>query len=160
MPLVTVEINKFGAGALDAATPLNLNTPGVIQNRVNNTTLQVTVPSTVALGLIDLNQLWYGTAPVQQGAAMLLVRGTATSSGGAYGLGARFARRSPPDPTSATTNEVIFQLLSANGGQYTGIPRLFPVGHLLVVSSGVVAGPHRIVMVLKTFADPDALSAA
>lgn len=160
MPIITVEINKFGAGALDGATPLNLGAAGVTQNRVDNTTLQVNVPGNINLGLIDLNQLWYGTAPVQQGAAMLMVRGTATSSGGAYGLGARFARRSPLDPTSAVTNEVIFQLLSANGGQYTGIPRLFPVGHQLVVSSGAVAGPHRIVLVLKTFADPDALSAA
>lgn len=158
MPLVTVEINKFGAGALDAATPLNLATPGLVVNKLSNQTMQVNVPASVSLGLIDLCQLWYGTPPVQQGAPMLLVRGTATSSGGAYGLGARFARRSPPDPTNAFTNEVIFQLLSANGGQYTGIPRLFPVGHQFVVGSGGVAGPHRIVMVLKTFTDPDALS--
>ena len=162
MSILTVEIQKEGAAALDGTTLLDLSDDtNVAQNRVSNQTLLITVSGAVSLGAVDLAQFLLPdgvqTTEAQQGGPALLLRATSTSSGGAYAAGA-YTRRGPT--LGGVTNVVQLQTLALNGGQYLSAPRLFPIDHLLGIDSGGVAGPHRLVLVLKTFEDIDSRRAA
>lgn len=158
--ITTIEILAQQVTPLTPNVPvLDPSDPTIVTDRSVLNTIRLIVPAAIEAGNIDINTILLGVAPVQQGQPMLLIRATATSSGGPYvGPGDEITRIGPPG--TAGPNSQVVQDLSVDGGQYLGSPLELPVSHTVGfdTSGTPVAGPHRLVLVVKFFEDVDAFS--
>jgi hypothetical protein len=164
MAITTIEILAQQLTPLAPDVPvLNIDDPLITIDRSVLNTIRLIVPASIPAGNVDISPILLGSAPVQQGQPMLVIRATVTSQGGAFGAGDEITRIGPTDPVAgAGPNIQVVQDLSVDAGQYLGEPLEFPINHTVgfdTQGSGV-AGPHRIVMVVKFFEDTDAFSVA
>ena len=165
MAIITIEILAQQIAPLAPDVPVfDPSDSRVTVDRTILNTIRFTVPAIIPMANIDISTILLGVEPFQQGQPMVLVRATATSQGGPYvGPGDQIVRLGPvPAGGGAPPNEQVVQDLSLDAGQYLGEPLELPINHTIAFDTQgtPVAGPHRLVMVVKFFEDTDAFSVA
>jgi hypothetical protein len=157
--MYTLQIDVLSDTPLDGTTPLNIDQPGVTVDRETNRTLIVTLDAvTVPLfGRIDPGQVIESQLPRLAGKPLLLIGFSATAAGQPFPLGPEsdvLQRVTPIQgvqegiQTIADLGEVAVQ------GMVFGDPQIFPLAHIIAITT-TVAGPTRLIFVLKELTDED-----
>ena len=156
--MYTLQINFNNAASLDGTTPLNIDQPGATVDRETNRTIivdldAVTVP---LLGRIDPGQVIESQIPRLAGKVLMLIGFSIIADGQPFGgVGTNVLQRITPLQGVQEGIETISDFGAADvQGMVFGDPEIFPLAHLIGLVTDV-AGPTRIIFVLKELTDED-----
>ncbi len=147
--MITLQIDIENTGVLDGLSLLDINAPGVEVIVAENRSYLVSVPANIPFGRLNFGDV----IPAISGRPVLVSGITVVSSLPYAGFGNALQRVTPIINTQEATQQIAD--LSAIGGMaFFSCPEIFPLDHLLAVTTNV-PGPHRIIVVLKVLSDDD-----
>ena len=147
--MITLQIDVGNLGVLDGLSLLTLDAPGVEVNTVDNRSYIVIVPPSIPVGRVNLGDI----IPSIGGRPVLLSGVTVASSLPYVGPGNALQRVTPVVGSQQAVQQIA-DLTARQGMAFFSCPEIFPLAHLLAVTTNV-GGPHRIICVLKVLTDDD-----
>ncbi len=147
--MITLQIDVGNLGVLDGLSLLTLDAPGVEVNTVDNRSYIVIVPPSIPVGRVNLGDI----IPSIGGRPVLLSVVTVASSLPYVGPGNALQRVTPVVGSQQAVQQIA-DLTARQGMAFFSCPEIFPLAHLLAVTTNV-GGPHRIICVLKVLTDDD-----
>lgn len=155
--MYTLQIDAQSAAPLDGVTPLDINAPGVTVDKSTNRTIIVTLDGTLvpAFGRIDPGQVIESQIPRLAGKVLMLIGFSATANGQPFPAAGNTLDRVTPLQGAQEGIQTLANLGDAAvQGMVFGTPELFPLAHLIALTT-TVAGPTRLIFVLKELTDED-----
>ncbi len=156
--MYTLQIDVLSTTPLDGTTPLNIDQPGVTVDRATNRTIIVTLDGTTVpfFGRIDPGQVIESQLPSLAGRALMLIGFSATAAGQPFPGGGTdtLARVTPLQGTQEAVQVIADLGDAAVQGMVFGDPEIFPLAHLIALTTSIV-GPTRLIFVLKELTDDD-----
>lgn len=155
--MYTLQIDVQSTNPLDGTTQLDINAPGVTVDKVTNRTVIVTLDGTQVpnFGRLDPGQVVESQIPRLAGKVLMLVGFSATADGQPFPVFGNTLARVTPRQGAQEGIEPLANLGDlAVQGMVFGTPELFPLAHLIALTT-TVAGPTRLIFVLQELTDDD-----